>query len=61
MSSAAGAVFVKGTCVWLESTIEQEMPAGDHTIVLLRIRDVTVHDGVSPIIFHRSMFHRLDG
>ncbi|MGV0991298.1 MAG: flavin reductase family protein [Mycobacterium sp.] len=61
VSSAAGAVFVKGTCVWLESTIEQELPAGDHTIVLLRIRDVTVHDGVSPIVFHRSMFHRLDG
>lgn len=61
VSSAAGAIFVKGTCVWLESTIEQELPAGDHTIVLLRITDVTVHDGVSPIVFHRSTFRRLDG
>lgn len=61
VSSAAGAVFVKDTCVWLESAIEQELPAGDHTIVLLRIRDVTVHPGVSPIVFHRSGFHRLDG
>lgn len=61
VSSAAGAVFVKDTCVWLESAIEQELPAGDHTIVLLRIRDVTVHTGVSPIVFHRSGFHRLDG
>ena len=60
VSSAAGAVFVKDTCVWLESAIERELPAGDHTIVLLRIRDVTVHDGVSPIVFHRSGFHRLD-
>ena len=60
VSSAAGAVFVKDTCVWLESAIEQELPAGDHTIVLLRIRDITVHPGVSPIVFHRSGFHRLD-
>lgn len=59
VSSAAGAVFVRGTGVWLESTIEQELPAGDHTIVLLRIREVTVHDGVSPIVFHRSGFRRL--
>lgn len=59
VSSAAGAVFVKGTCVWLESTIEQLVPAGDHTIVILRINDITVHDDVPPIVFHRSAFRRL--
>lgn len=59
VSSVAGAVFVKGTCVWLESAIEQELPAGDHTIVLMRVRDVTVHPEVSPIVFHRSQFRRL--
>ena len=30
VSSDAGAVFVKGTSVWLEAAIEQEVPAGDH-------------------------------
>jgi flavin reductase (DIM6/NTAB) family NADH-FMN oxidoreductase RutF len=40
-SSEAGAVFVKGTCVWLESAIEQTVPAGDHTIVILRISNIT--------------------
>ena len=59
VSSDAGAVFVKGTSVWLESAIEQEVPAGDHTIVILRIHDVTVHDDVPPIVFHRSGFRRL--
>lgn len=58
-SSDAGAVFVAGTSVWLESVIEQEVPAGDHTIVILRIREITVHDAVSPIVFHRSGFRRL--
>lgn len=59
VSSDAGAVFVQGTSVWLESAIEQEVPAGDHTIVILRIHDVTVHNDVAPIVFHRSGFRRL--
>lgn len=58
-SSDGGAVFVKGTSVWLESAIEQEVPAGDHTIVILRIQAITVHDDVAPIVFHRSGFRRL--
>lgn len=60
-SSGTGAVFVHGTCLWLESEIAQQVPAGDHTIVILRIRELTVHDDVAPIVFHRSRFRRLDG
>jgi flavin reductase (DIM6/NTAB) family NADH-FMN oxidoreductase RutF len=60
-SSPAGAVFVRGTCMWLESEIEHLVPAGDHTIVILRIRDVRVHPDVAPIVFHRSAFRRLSG
>jgi flavin reductase (DIM6/NTAB) family NADH-FMN oxidoreductase RutF len=59
VSSDAGAVFVKGTCMWLESAIEQLVPAGDHTIVLLRIRDIQIHGDVAPIVYHRSAFRRL--
>lgn len=61
VSSKAGAVFVEGTCVWLESAVEQLVPAGDHTIVILRINDIIVHADVPPIIFHRSTFRRLGG
>ncbi len=60
-SSATGAVFIKGTSVWLESAIEQSIPAGDHTLVLLRVNDITVHPDVAPIVFHRSAFRRLRG
>jgi flavin reductase (DIM6/NTAB) family NADH-FMN oxidoreductase RutF len=60
-SSERGAVFIHGTSVWLESAIEQEVVAGDHTIVVLRVHDITVHDDVAPIVFHRSTFRRLDG
>lgn len=59
VSSAAGAVFVHGTCLWLESTVENEVPAGDHTIVVLRLLEVTVHDASPPMVFHRSGFRRL--
>jgi len=59
VSSDTGAVFVKGTCMWLESAIEQLVPAGDHTIVILRIHDIQIHADVAPIVFHRSTFRRL--
>ena len=58
-SSERGAVFIHGTSVWLESSIEQLVPAGDHTIVVLRVSDITVHPDVPPIVFHRSTFRRL--
>jgi len=57
--SNSGAVFVDGTSVWLESSIEQLVSAGDHTIVILRITDITVRDDLPPIVFHRSSFRRL--
>jgi flavin reductase (DIM6/NTAB) family NADH-FMN oxidoreductase RutF len=60
-STESGAVFVEGTSVWLESSIEQLIPAGDHTIVILRVSGITVHADVAPIVFHRSTFRRLGG
>jgi flavin reductase (DIM6/NTAB) family NADH-FMN oxidoreductase RutF len=57
-SRDSGAVFVHGTSVWLESKITQEVPAGDHTIVVLEVSEITVHD-VPPIVFHRSTFRKL--
>lgn len=58
-SNDGGAVFIRGTSVWLESAIEQLIPAGDHTIVVLRVSDVRVDPEVEPIVFHRSVFRRL--
>jgi flavin reductase (DIM6/NTAB) family NADH-FMN oxidoreductase RutF len=59
VSRQSGAVFVAGTSVWLESVIEQLVPAGDHSIVILRVSEITVHPDVAPIVFHRSTFRRL--
>ena len=43
----------------MESAIEQMIPAGDHTIVVLRVSEVRVDAEVAPIVFHRSVFRRL--
>jgi flavin reductase (DIM6/NTAB) family NADH-FMN oxidoreductase RutF len=59
VSTENGAVFVEGTSVWLESSIDQLVRAGDHTIVILKVNDITVHSDVAPIVFHRSRFRRL--
>ena len=59
VSSESGAVFIKGTGLWLESAIEQLIPAGDHIIVVLRVWEVRVDAEVAPIVFHRSAFRRL--
>ena len=59
VSTENGAVFIEGTSVWLESSIEHSVRAGDHTIVILRVDDITVHPDVAPIVFHRSTFRRL--
>lgn len=56
-----GAVFIAGTAVWLGSSIEQLVPAGDHTIVVLRVDELTVDPEIAPIVFHRSGFRRLGG
>jgi flavin reductase (DIM6/NTAB) family NADH-FMN oxidoreductase RutF len=58
-STERGALFIHGTSVWLESAIEQLVLAGDHTIVVLRVHEITVHDDVAPIVFHRSALRRL--
>ena len=58
-STEGGAVFIHGTSVWLESAIEQSIPAGDHVIVVLRVSEITVHNDIAPIVFHRSVFRRL--
>ncbi len=59
VSNGNGAVFIEGTSAWLESAVEQLVPSGDHTIVILRVSNVQVDPDVAPIVFHRSVFRRL--
>ncbi|MGG7102248.1 flavin reductase family protein [Rhodococcus sp. 24CO] len=55
-----GAPALEGALARIEATIENEHDAGDHTIVVARITDLTVlrHDG--PLLFYRGGFGRFD-
>ena len=54
-----GAVFIGGATAWLDTTIDQQVPAGDHVIALLRIHSLEVQSEIDPIIFHASKFRKL--
>lgn len=58
-ASPAGAVFLPGSVLWLECTPHQQVQAGDHTIVVLRIQGTEVFEGVGPLVFHGGQFRRL--
>lgn len=57
-ASGDGAVLIGGASAWLECSLEQEIPAGDHDIVLLRVHDLGITD-VMPLVFHGSTFRQL--
>ena len=59
-TSEAGAVFIDGTSVWLDTSVVQEVLAGDHAIVVMAVNGLTVFDDVAPIVFHRSAFRKLE-
>lgn len=58
-ANANGAVFIHDASLWLETAIETEAAAGDHSISLLRIWSVDSRPDVTPLIFHGSRFRNL--
>ena len=56
---AEGALFRAGAPAWLDCSVEKEVEAGDHDIVLFRLHRAAAADGISPLIFHSSTFHTL--
>ena len=58
-STPGGAVFLNGSSAWIDCSIQQEIPAGDHDIVLLRVHDLDADPEVAPLVFHGSRYRRL--
>ena len=54
-----GAVFLDDATAWLDCSIYEEVDAGDHTIVLLKIEALQSRPSQAPLIFHNSKFHGL--
>jgi flavin reductase (DIM6/NTAB) family NADH-FMN oxidoreductase RutF len=55
-----GAVMLDGVAAWLDCSIECQIPAGDHDIVLLRVHALDADAAVPPLVFHASRFRQLD-
>jgi flavin reductase (DIM6/NTAB) family NADH-FMN oxidoreductase RutF len=58
-TSDNGAVFIDGAAVALECELFDELPAGDHTIILLLVKEISIDGDREPLIFHGSDFRRL--
>jgi len=55
-----GALFLDDAALWLECSVENEVPAGDHAVVLLRVHGFSTHDSAhEPLVFHGSAFRNL--
>ncbi|MFC8845311.1 MULTISPECIES: flavin reductase family protein [unclassified Micromonospora] len=58
--TAEGAVLIPGAPLWLDCSVFGEVPAGDHTVVLLEVHRLWQDRALEPLIFHDSAFRRLD-
>lgn len=56
-----GAVLVGGAAAWLDCEVEDEYAAGDHTVVLLRVRSLSGDPERSPLGVQGSRFRVLTG
>lgn len=59
LATDGGAVLLEGAAAQLDCSIVEQMPAGDHALVLLRIEDLKFQPAVKPLVFHGSRFRKL--
>jgi flavin reductase (DIM6/NTAB) family NADH-FMN oxidoreductase RutF len=54
-----GAVIVQNAPAWMTVRVYEEMPAGDHDVVLLEVLSIDSLPGAEAMVFHRSRFKEL--
>jgi flavin reductase (DIM6/NTAB) family NADH-FMN oxidoreductase RutF len=58
-TTEGGAVLLEGAAVSFGCSVVEEIAAGDHQLVLLRIEELNFQPAVNPLIFHGSRFRKL--
>jgi flavin reductase (DIM6/NTAB) family NADH-FMN oxidoreductase RutF len=53
-------LYISGSPLWLTCSIYQEVDAGDHILILLKIEDFKAHSLHMPLVLHRSSLGRWD-
>jgi len=56
--SPSGAPVLAGVVAWIEGTVEAEHPAGDHAIVVVRVRHMRENEHPRPLVFLRGEYGR---
>jgi flavin reductase (DIM6/NTAB) family NADH-FMN oxidoreductase RutF len=56
----SGAPILAGVLAWIECTIETEHDAGDHVIVVGRVRELDVGEEGRPLVFYRGGYGRFE-
>ncbi len=57
--TGSSARFIAGAPVWFECALHDELPAGDHTLALLRVHGLGADPESRPLVFHGSAFRGL--
>ena len=52
--AGSGAPVLDGVVAWIDCDVDQILEAGDHYIVVGRVRDLAVHNTTSPLLFFRG-------
>jgi flavin reductase (DIM6/NTAB) family NADH-FMN oxidoreductase RutF len=58
-ATETGAILLEGAVLWLVGSISQELPAGDHRIVVLQLDALGSEAPREPLVFHAGRFRRL--
>jgi flavin reductase (DIM6/NTAB) family NADH-FMN oxidoreductase RutF len=58
-TTESGALLIEDASAWLECSIEHEFTAGDHDVVVFRVRDLDADADRLPLVFHGSRYRRL--
>ena len=59
LTTDGGAVLLEGAAVSLDCSVVEEIVAGDHQLVLLRVQELDFQPMVNPLVFHGSRFRKL--
>jgi 3-hydroxy-9,10-secoandrosta-1,3,5(10)-triene-9,17-dione monooxygenase reductase component len=57
--SPLGSPILAGVLAWVDCEIDTVVDAGDHVIVIGRVRDLSVHTGSRPLLFFRGGYERI--
>jgi flavin reductase (DIM6/NTAB) family NADH-FMN oxidoreductase RutF len=58
-ATPAGAILIEQAALWLTCRLHSTFDGGDHEIALYEIADISVFDGVEPLVFHQSRYRTI--